>query len=314
MATGKDDSELNAGIAAAYYFIRHFSCSHALFAGLTRRSGDAASVTGIGSHALSAGIARMGSMCGALSGSIMAAGWTLSDGGELTPAAQERILGVASRMTDWFEDELGKKECTEISSNDFTRDTGFFPYLLSMRWVRCNRLAFRFGRVAHGMIVDAPESSRGDGGEFINCVTEAVRQLTGEDPELCRWASALTAGFAGGYGLHGHVCGLIPGLCAALAMMLFRGGGGHVKGMAETVYTELFRQKRFYSVPQDFFHRFESEAGARDCRSLAGRSFSGLDDYAQFTAEGGCRDLIQSAVSLAREALDSAAEEKAPAR
>ena len=136
--------------------------------------------------------------------------------------------------------------------------------------------------------------------------------LAGEDAELVRTASAMTAGFAGGYGLRGMACGLLPGICAALALMMFRDANGHVRGVAETVYTELFRQERFYRIPMIFFQRFEDEVGARDCRDIAGRTFSGLDDYLDYMNDGGCRELIVKAVSLGREALDSPVEVKPP--
>jgi hypothetical protein len=120
----------------------------------------------------------------------------------------------------------------------------------------------------------------------VSCAAMLVKRMGGSDKH-----AVTAAGFAGGVGLSGGVCGALGAAIWILGLRCLEQGVAENQG-------ELWKSEVFQSGAADMIDGFIASAGEFECAEIVGRSFEGIDEHAGFLREGGCAELIESLAEL----------------
>jgi hypothetical protein len=261
---------------------------------------------------LEGGCVASGSTCGVLSGGALGLALTReSDLIENGPAAEREILSKVNRYVNWFEETYGTSFCRERSRSNFHTTSGLLRYLLpGDRVVRCMwhirgalRYLYESRHQTSALIPDSVYSNTGIPFHCAKAVLSGVRNKTGVgNIQLER----LSFVFDGGLGFSGGLCGALAGSVMAINVLL----GLDVRHMnywgiikAFTVGHINLLKENPVGAPEPFMagrevvENFRKSAGSLECREIAGKKFSGWDDFQEYiSGSERCNGLIDEMI------------------
>ncbi len=131
-----------------------------------------------------------------------------------------------------------------------------------------------------------------------NCSQSVMRSLLESNDMAFEQIFPLTAGFGGGFGLEGHVCGAVSGAVAALGVLNSR----KYKDVGE-------HKKATYASVKKFIHKFTEKNGTIICNELTGIDISDEAAHNKALKDGTFRkvcpgyveDAVRIVMDIARE-------------
>ena len=205
--------------------------------------------------------------------------------------AGEATLFVTCRLADEFHSVAGSLDCREIVEGSLTTTGAKVKYLVSGKAQRCREIAVKWVPFADDLVdrllgAFDPKTLEE---EPANCAMKTMCALGFEKDAV------LAAGFAGGVGLKGNVCGtaLAAGIFA-LGLRFYRRRRGPRDSALKAMLQEAGIGDTSSRAATRLLDAFRGEYGTPLCSRLIDRDFKSIDDHSNFVAEGGCCDLINS--------------------
>ena len=279
---------------AKYWWLRGVACSEASMTTQMRGFGFEEPVYEEALHAFSGGFMHLGYACGLLTGAAMAAGFLARERFDDDATSSVAALYATIRLAKAHLELTGSVNCREITEVDLTNMGGRLRYLREGKGRMCGRLHLKWSPQAHGLIEKAftEFEERLPDQACANCAVktmEKITALTGIDAK----DAVLVAGFAGGVGLLGNVCGALA--AGAYALLLSRQleqehkkrdsrMRGSMHELAGASYRGPVTQLRL-----TFIERYDSEL----CLQITERQFQDIEDHSDFIEQGGCREVIK---------------------
>lgn len=239
---------------------------------------------------------HQGQACGHLWGAVLAAGIRAAkelDGAERITTA---TLEAARRLTGALSDDGWAFTCYENTACDFTTLGGKVKYMRSEKPKACGRKALVWASRANS-VIDEVLAEYDAAGEASGCENCAVACMSKIVEETGRGADEIpiVAGFAGGLGLSGNICGALAVGVFALSVKHYRDADTDRRDSKlraaiqelNLIETDLRR------LPARLQSDFEKRFGSTLCREIAGRNFDDADDHSSYLTDGGCRDVVQ---------------------
>jgi hypothetical protein len=232
-------------------------------------------------------------MCGFLTGAALAAGFAararFDDDRQRCGAA----LYAATQLANVHSNPARSVDCVDITDTSLTRLSGRLRYFRQGKGRMCGRLHLKWAPQAHRLIDNALKdfAKRGPAGSCVNCAVQTLCRLD-SSVGLKVGDSVLVAGFAGGIGLVGNVCG-------ALAAGVFAMAVGHqlarerdkrdsrLRGTLEELIGANYRGP-LTRLRLEFLKQFGSEL----CVDIVGRRFQDAADHSGFVERGGCENVM----------------------
>jgi hypothetical protein len=245
-------------------------------------------------HPFSGGFMHLGHACGLLTGAVLAAGFVarsrFGDDGTRSGAA----LHAAIRLAKAHPELAGSVNCREITEVSLTKLSGRLRYFQQGKGRMCGRLYLKWAPQAQQLIDDAllEFEGRRRAGSCANCAVQTMRRL---EPSARMKAedSVLVAGFAGGVGLLGNLCGaLAAGVFAMSAEDQLGREPKHrdsrIRGSLEELAGASYRGAAT-RLRLEFIGQFGSEL----CIKIVGRRFQDAADHSTFVEQGGCQNVTK---------------------
>lgn len=275
---------------AKHWWLQCVACSEASMTTQMRGFGIAEPAYEQAIHPFSGGFMHLGHACGLLTGAVMTAGFIARSRFNDDEARSGAALHVAIQLAKAHEQLAGSVNCREITGTSLTSLSGRLRYVRQGKARDCGRLHLKWAPQAQQVIdnVMAEFSERGQQvGSCANCSVQTMRELSAP-LRIKEEDAVLVAGFAGGVGLHGNVCGaLAAGVFAmSVASRLShkqRKRDSRIRGsfeeLAGTTYRGASSMLRLELVRQ---------LGSDQCVDIVGRKFTDAADHYAFVAQGGC--------------------------
>ena len=279
-----------------YWWQRSLSCAEALFTILNRAAGLELEPEEQAAHALAGGVLNQGHACGMLWGAALAAGVRAQARHARSEIAGAAALQAASLLLDEFRGLAGAVDCRELTGQDLTTVSGKLAYVASGGAADCTRLALKWAPKAHDLIQPGPAgldpANLNQPGK--NCAMMTMQLLAGALRLDAEKMPVLVAGFAGGLGLKGNVCGALAAGIFALALNYYHARDRKARDSRFRALAQEFGLgKGFAEGPSRlraaFLGRFHTDL----CRELVSGRFSSLDDHSTYLADGGCKEVIE---------------------
>ncbi len=221
------------------------------------------------------GLLREGYQCGLLWGA------TLGVGAESLRryTKTDQAIGVAVTATQnilqTFSNSVKDINCQSITKCNLSGTGGMAKYLLSGRFIFCNKLAQVWVPEAiktafQGTVIE----KTGMPSPCISCASEVAKKMGANDEEM-----VMVAGFAGGIGLSGHTCGALG---AALWL-------NSIRYCKENPEKTGYANKKNKDIISAFRQATMSEF---KCNKISGMSFKSIYEHTEFVKNGGCSTLI----------------------
>ncbi len=279
---------------ARYWWLRCVACSEASMTTQMRGFGINEPAYEQAMHAFSGGFMHLGHACGLLTGAALAAGFAararFDDDGTRSGAA----LHAAIQLARAYPELTRSVNCREITEVSLTRLSGRLRYLQQGKGRMCGRLHLKWAPQAQQLIDKALMEFRElrPAGGCANCAVQTLRELE-SSVGMKAGDSVLVAGFAGGVGLLGNVCG-------ALAAGVFAMSAGHhlaqeqkkrdsrIRGSLEELAGANYRGAAT-RLRLEFVGQFGSEL----CIDIIGRRFLDAADHSTFVEQGGCENVTK---------------------
>jgi hypothetical protein len=168
---------------------------------------------------------------------------------------------------------------------NFRSEDGAFPlkFFLKGGPIYCFRMSAAYAKEA-AEAIDSALSGAPTEAPYppVSCAARLVKQVDGSEMH-----AVMAAGFAGGVGLSGGVCGALGAAIWALGMHCLEQGVAKNQG-------ELWKSEVFQSRAADIVDGFISAAGEFECAEITGRTFENIQDHAGFIRDGGCTEIIET--------------------
>lgn len=227
---------------------------------------------------LAGGVLGHGYQCGMIWGAALAAGAEAYRRLGPGPEAEATTIHAAQGLVESFSTRHDTVNCRDITDLDQSSSTWkqLNAFFLKGIAVRCIRMAGWYAPLALDVIDSALSEEVAEvPSPPLSCAAVVARRM-GESDEHAVMAS----GLAGGIGL----CG---GSCGALGTALWIQG---MKVSAEEGEKLDFKTPRL----QELMDRFGQHTDDRfDCSEIVGRTFTDVQDHADYLREGGCRELME---------------------
>lgn len=280
--------------SAKYRWLRYVSCSEASMTTQMRGFGINELAYEQAIHVFSGGFMHRGHACGLLTGAVLAAGFVARSRFDDDRLRSGAALYTAIQLTMAYSKLTGSVNCLEITDVSLMHLSGRLRYLQQGKDRMCGGIHLKWATQAQQLIdssLVAFSHSR-QTGPFVNCAVRTLRELvviTGMKAE----DAVLVAGFSGGVGLCGNVCG-------ALTAAVFAMSAGHqlvrkqkqrdsrIRGALEELTGSNYRGAAT-RLRRDFVQQFGSEL----CADIIGRRFQDIDDYSIFIEQGRCDKVIK---------------------
>ena len=246
-------------------------------------------------HAFSGGFMHRGHACGLLTGAVLAAGFAARarfvDDRRRCGAA----LHAAIHLARAYPALAGAVDCATITEVSLCAPRGRLRYLWRRKDRLCGRLHVEWAPRARRVTDEALAQFEACGatGSCANCAVRTVQTL-GSSVGIGGEDAVLVAGFAGGMGLAGNVCGALA--TGAFAMLAGRrlardplGRDSRGRRLLEALAGTGERHGAAAGLRRAFVERFASER----CVDVAGRSFPTAAEHHRFVEQGGCEDVVR---------------------
>lgn len=262
------------------------TCSRTYFYLLNREFGHTKEPEERAADSLAGGILQKGHQCGMLWGATLAVGAEsyrlnndLNQANYLAISATQHLLKSFNKRAK----TINCKEITQCNLDSFFGMTKFMltAILKGMDNSKCFVLAEKWAPEAiksakEGLSPKQTTNTK----QTINCASEVVKQLEGNDEEM-----AMVAGFAGGMGLSGNACGA---LSAAIWINSLKWSREHP---GKSSFKNTFAKKTLKA--------FTTETNSEMlCHKLCGQHFQSIEEHSEFIKNGGCNKLLEVLVSV----------------
>jgi hypothetical protein len=263
------------------------TCSQTLAHIMNRELGNRNEKTERALDPLAGGIIRRGHQCGMLWGSALGAGAEAYKKCKNPLEAQSVAIEVTAELINSFKNRTKSANCRDITNCNFTNGWSMAKYMVTGGPLRCFNLADKWAPEAVDTAVRKfDEAKDKDIPDCINCASETVRQMGGNEEE-----QTMVAGFAGGLGLSGNGCG-------ALAAAIWK----------DTIaYCEENPEETGYNNKgaENYLHDFEAFTnGELKCSEITGKFFSNAQEHSDYIKEGGCKKQIECLTNCHNSMLD----------
>ncbi|MFV1976337.1 MAG: C-GCAxxG-C-C family (seleno)protein [Candidatus Scalindua sp.] len=279
---------------AMHWWHRCVSCSEASMTTQMRGFGINEPAYEQAIHVFSGGFMHTGHACGLLTGAILAAGFVARARFDDDRARSGAALHAAIQLARAHPQLTGSVNCLEITEVSLTQLSGRLRYLQQGKGRMCSHLHLNWAPQAQQLIdkslVEYKDCKQA--GSCANCAVRTLRELV---PTVGMKAgdSVLVAGFAGGVGLCGNVCG-------ALAAGVFAMSVGHQLGRKQKK-----RDSRIRGSLEELFGAnyrgtatrlrlaFVQQFGSELCSDIIGRHFQDAGDHSMFMEQGRCDNVTK---------------------
>lgn len=277
---------------AKYWWLRCVACSEASMTTQMRGFGINEPAYEQAIHPFSGGFMHLGHACGLLTGAILAAGFVarsrFDDDGTRSGAA----LHAAIQLAKAHPELTGSVNCREITGVSLTKLSGRLRYAQQGKGRMCGRLHLKWATQAQ-QVIDKALLEFGEcrpAGSCANCAVQTMRELQPSVKVKAR-DSLVVAGFAGGVGLLGNVCGaLAAGVFAMSAEDQLgreqQNRDSRVRGSLEELAGANYRGAAT-QLRLEFIRQFGSDL----CIHIIGRRFQNAADHSTFVEQGGCENV-----------------------
>ena len=272
------------------WFYRTIACSEVLFTLLNRGANIEMETEEQAAHALCGGVLSQGHACGQLWGAALATAVRAQERFRDPGTAGAATLFVTCRLADEFRSVAGSLDCHEIIEGSLTTKGAKIKYLVSGKPQRCREIAVKWVPFADELIDRLlgefdPETLKE---KPANCAMKTMCALGFEKDAV------LAAGFAGGVGLKGNVCGALAAGIFALGLRFYRRRRRPRDSALKALLQEAGIGDTSSRAATRLLDAFRGEYGTPLCAGLVRRGFKSIDDHSRFVTAGGCCDLINS--------------------
>ncbi len=281
---------------AKQWWLRCISCSEASATLINRDAGVEAPLFEQALHLFSGGFMHQGHACGHLWGATLSAGLRAGEKFSGPDARSAAALYAAHRLVGALSEDDWAFSCRENTGFDLTSLGGRLKYLWSDRPRACGRKALAWASQANSAIDTAfagfdPQTVNTPCANCaVACMSE-VAQVGG----LGDVDATMVAGFAGGLGLSGNVCGGLAVGVFALSITHYRSRDPDNR---DTQFRAAVQELNLVNhglrkLPAHLLRDFRANFGSELCENIIGRRFDGIEDHSRYVAGGGCRDVFQ---------------------
>ena len=277
---------MNQGISrelAKYWWLRCVACSEASLTTQMRGFGLKEPVYEQAIHAFSGGFMHQGHASGLLTGAVLAAGFVAQDRFDDDETRAGAALHAAIQLATVFPEHSGSINCLEITKTNLTNLFGRLHYFKKGQGRMCGRLHLKWAQEAHQLIDKSLLEYEKNSNVSVcnNCSVRTMQKLE-SSIGIKAGASLLMAGFAGGVGLSGNVCGALA--VGAYAMSIIhqldrkqKKRDSIIRGSIEEVFGTNYRGS-LTRLRRKFVLQFGSEL----CVDIIGRHFQDAEEHFKF--------------------------------
>lgn len=243
-------------------------------------------------HAFSGGFMHRGHACGLLTGAVLAAGFVARARFDDDAIRSGAALHAAMKLAEAYPDLTSSIDCREITEVSLLKLSGRLRYFRQGQGRTCGRLHLRWAPRAQRLIDKSlmEFEEHMPAGSCANCAVRTMRELT-SSVGMKTGDSVLVAGFAGGVGLCGNVCG-------ALAAGVFAMSAGYYLGREEKKRDSRLRGSleelvgaKYRAAATRLRLDFVGEFGSELCVEITERRFQDAADHSMFVEQGGCENV-----------------------
>lgn len=278
---------------AKNWWLRCISCSETSVTLVNREAGVEAPLFEQALHLFSGGFMHQGHACGHLWGATLGAGIRAAEKFSGTDAKSAAALDAACRLVGALSEDGWAFTCRGNTGFDLTSLTGRLKYLRSDKPKACGRKALAWASHAN-TIIDTSIANfdpRSVNTPCANCAVNCMSKVTSVTG-IGNNESAKVAGFAGGLGLSGSVCGALSVGVFALSIQYYQNRDPQRR---DTVFRAAVQELNLVDgglrkLPSRLLHDFKVQFGSELCKDIVGRKFNDVDDHTQFIADGGCQE------------------------
>lgn len=287
---------------AKHWWLRCVACSEASMTTQMRGFGINEPAYEQAIHPFSGGFMHLGHACGLLTGAVMTAGFLARSRFDDDRTSSGAALYTAIQLAKAYPELAGSVNCREITEVSLTKLSGRLRYVQQGKGPMCGRLHVKWAPQAHQVIENAlmEFGERRPAGACANCAVQTMRELK-SSVRIQAKDSVLVAGFAGGVGLLGNVCGaLTAGVFAMSAAdhlgRKHRKRDSRIRGSFEELAGVNYRGATT-RLRLEFVRQFGSEL----CIDIIGRRFRDVADHSTFVEQGGCENVRKLVVDWTAE-------------
>lgn len=255
-------------------FLQTGTCSQSLFHILDQEFDNEMDLEERAAATLAGGVVYQGKVCGIVLGAILGAGVeAYHEGGSLDTSICLSIEATQKLLVS-FNAMAHAINCYDIAHVDFNSKASVFRYVITRKGVKCFNLADKWAPKAIGIVREVMRQEEKVIPTCRSCATRVVLEMGGNETE-----ASIVAGFAGGIGLSGNVCGA---LTAALWYKTLKWLRKHPEIKKYPDHKAQESITKFLTLTN----------GEYLCPSLSGKRFSTLKEHTDFILGGGCNRLI----------------------
>lgn len=277
---------------ARYWWLRGVACSEASLTTQMRGFGFKKPVYEQATHTFSGGFMHQGYASGLLTGAVFAAGFVANERFQNNKTKSGAALHAAIQLAKTFPEYSGSINCQEITKINLTGLGGRLNYLKTGTARMCGRLHLKWAPKAY-QLIDKSLTEYGkleSAKSYANCSVQTMEAL--KSKLSLEEDSSLMAGFAGGVGLCGNLCGALAVGTYIMAIsqqfaLKKKKRDSRIRGMFEELFGTNYK-----GYLTQFRHEFVQKFGSELCIDIAGHLFQNARDHSKFLEKGGCNNII----------------------
>lgn len=251
------------------------NCSSSMFDIMNNEFGNSEIMAERASQALAGGVALHGHQCGLLWGSILGVGVEATKRGKDSNHTIGLAIKTSQRLAYSFKQKTNNINCKTIINTDLREVNKMDGFFNETSATTCFKLAEDWAPEAidisnRSLILEAEQLPT----RCRSCATRVIREMGGTEQE-----ALMVAGFAGGLGLSGNLCGALG------AAIWYRS----LEWLREHPNEETYPLHKAKEQLQKYLSFSDGEFL---CPSLSGHRFRTIDQHCDFIAEGGCNKWI----------------------
>jgi hypothetical protein len=260
--------------------LKYGACSHAMFCIINREFENKQESEEKASDILAGGIHK-GYQCGLLWGSSLAIGTEAYKrfGNKATYAA----ITASRDLVDSFRKRAKAMDCRDISKTNWENRVELILYMIKAlaHGFICNpcfNLIAKWSPEAVATINTALEKKPDQNRLHKSCASEVIKRMGASNEE-----SIMVAGFAGGIGLSGNVCGALG---AAIWYTILEWQHHH-PGKSLSMLNNPYASEKIRAL----YKQTDSEML---CSMITGKTFKNPDEHTEYIENGGCSKIIEA--------------------
>ena len=288
--------------------LRRFSCSETMLTLLNAAAGIELKELEEASDPLCAGLlAEMDGACGALWGAALAAGVRARARIPDSDTARRATLEAARKVVAAHIRAGRPMNCADITGMSRWSLAGF---IRRGNLGGCAALLADMAPVFHDVIDaelregDRKATSVAEGAPLHcrNCAVEAFDRVCGAIGLPADGMGTVAAGFAGGLGLSGNVCGALASSILAVTLKYFMERNKPKHSLVRSELQGLWIGTGWMIPAQEVSREFRGRFGSRLCSKVSGERFAGPEALSAFLATGGCGEVLNAVTASAARA------------